>query len=71
MNVYTIERPDAHGARNIALAVYREILDAHPWPFPHEPSESVLERFSCANADDDLAACSEILSTQFCQTTSR
>jgi ATP-dependent Lon protease len=46
MNVYMIERPDAHGARKIALAVYREILDAHPWPFPHEPAESVLERLS-------------------------
>jgi ATP-dependent Lon protease len=46
MNVYAIERPDADGARTIALAVYREILDAHRWPFPHEPSESVLERLS-------------------------
>jgi ATP-dependent Lon protease len=46
MNVYTIERPDAHGARKIALAVYREILDGRPWPFPDEPSESVLDRLS-------------------------
>src|SRR5690348_12838549 len=46
MNVYTIERPDADGARKIALAVYREILDGHPWPFPEEPSESVLDRLS-------------------------
>lgn len=46
MNVYAIERPDAHGARRIALAVYQEILDAHHWPFPYEPSDSVLERLS-------------------------
>jgi ATP-dependent Lon protease len=46
MNVYAIERPDAQGARTIALAVYHEILDAHHWPFPPEPSESVLERLA-------------------------
>jgi ATP-dependent Lon protease len=46
MNVYVIERPDAEGSRRIALAVYREILDAHHWPFPHEPSDSVLERLA-------------------------
>jgi ATP-dependent Lon protease len=46
MNVYTIEQPDAHGALRIALAVYHKILDAHRWPFPHDPSESVLERLS-------------------------
>ena len=46
MNVYTIEQPDAHGALRIALAVYHEILDAHRWPFPHDPSESVLDRLS-------------------------
>ena len=40
MNVYEIERPDADGSRKIALAVYREILDAHRWPFPPEPSET-------------------------------
>lgn len=46
MNVYAIERPDAGGARRIALAVYREILEAHRWPFPPEPSEGVLERLA-------------------------
>jgi ATP-dependent Lon protease len=46
MNVYAIERPDLDGSRKIALAVYREILDAHHWPFPSEPSESVLERLA-------------------------
>jgi ATP-dependent Lon protease len=44
MNVYVIERPDAEGSRRIALSVYHEILDAHSWPFPPEPSEGVLER---------------------------
>jgi ATP-dependent Lon protease len=52
MNVYSIERPDADGARRIALAVYHEILDAHHWPFPHEPSESVLERLSAVPPRD-------------------
>jgi ATP-dependent Lon protease len=46
MNVYAIERPDASGSRKIALAVYREILDSHHWPFPAEPSEAVLERLA-------------------------
>ena len=48
MNVYAIERPDAEGSRKIALAVYREILDAHHWPFPAEPrrrSSSGWRRF--------------------------
>jgi len=46
MSVYAIERPDADGSRRIALAVYREIVDAHRWPFPTEPSQSVLERLA-------------------------
>ena len=46
MNVYAIERPDAEGARRIAVAVYHEILDAHNWPFPPEPSESVVDRLA-------------------------
>jgi ATP-dependent Lon protease len=46
MNVYSIDRPDAEGSRRIALAVYREILDAHNWPFPAEPSESVIDRLA-------------------------
>ena len=44
MNVYAIDRPDAEGSRKIALAVYHEILEAHRWPFPPEPSEAVIER---------------------------
>lgn len=43
MNVYVIDRPDQDGARRIALAVYHEILDAHRWPFPSEPSDDVLD----------------------------
>ena len=46
MNVYEIDRPDAEGSRRIALSVYREILDAHRWPFPAEPAESVIERLA-------------------------
>jgi ATP-dependent Lon protease len=46
MNVYAIERPDVEGSRKIALAVYREILDAHRWPFPPEPSDSVLDKLA-------------------------
>jgi ATP-dependent Lon protease len=46
MNVYEIERPDAEGSRKIALAVYREILDAHRWTFPAEPLESVLDKLA-------------------------
>jgi ATP-dependent Lon protease len=46
MNVYAIERPDLEGSRKIALAVYREILEQHRWPFPPEPSQSVLERLA-------------------------
>ena len=46
MNVYAIERPDHEGSRRIAMAVYREILDAHHWPFPPVPAESVLERLA-------------------------
>lgn len=46
MNVYEIDRPDVDGSRTIALAVYREILDAHHWPFPAEPSDSVLDKLA-------------------------
>jgi ATP-dependent Lon protease len=50
--VYGIDRPDAEGSRRIALAVYREILDAHHWPFPAEPSESVIERLAAVPPRD-------------------
>jgi len=46
MNVYAIERPDADGSRRIALAVYRDILESHHWPFPPEPSDAVIDRLS-------------------------
>src|SRR6202040_1108567 len=52
MNVYAIDRPDADGGRTIALAVYHEILDAHHWPFPRDPSESVVERLSTLHPRD-------------------
>ena len=52
MNVYAIDRPDAEGARRIALAVYREILDAHRWPFPSDPPEGVIERLSAVQPRD-------------------
>jgi len=46
MNVYQIDPPDARGARQIALALYREIRESHHWGrvFPEQPDESVLER---------------------------
>ncbi|HEX4882745.1 MAG TPA: AAA family ATPase, partial [Casimicrobiaceae bacterium] len=46
MNVYEIERPDDDGSRRIALAVYREILDQHRWPFPPEPDASVVDKLA-------------------------
>ena len=46
MNVYSIDRPDVDGSQRIALAVYRDIVDAHNWPFPAEPSESVIDRLA-------------------------
>jgi ATP-dependent Lon protease len=52
MNVYAIDRPDAEGARRIAFAVYREILDAHRWPFPSDPPEGVIERLSAVPPRD-------------------
>src|SRR5438093_8856212 len=52
MNVYEIDRPDAEGSRRIALSVYREILDAHRWPFPPEPSESVVEKHAASPPRD-------------------
>jgi ATP-dependent Lon protease len=52
MNVYEIERPDADGSRMIGLAVYREILDAHRWPFPPQPSESVLDKLAAVPPRD-------------------
>jgi len=52
MNVYTIERPDIDGSRRIALSVYHEILDAHRWPFPSEPSESVIDRLASVSPRD-------------------
>ena len=44
MNVYTIERPDAEGARAIAACIYRELLERHRWKFEPEPRADVLGR---------------------------
>ena len=52
MNVYPIERPDADGSRRIAIAVYREILDAHHWPFPADPPDAVIERLAAVPPRD-------------------
>jgi ATP-dependent Lon protease len=48
MNVYEIEPPDAHGARRIAQALYREIRDSHKWgrDFPEQLDDTVLERLA-------------------------
>jgi ATP-dependent Lon protease len=46
MNVYAIERPDAEGSRRIAVAVYREILEQHNWPFPAEPDDAVVDKLA-------------------------
>ena len=52
MNVYPIERPDADGSRRIAIAVYREILDAHHWPFPADPPDAVIDRLAAVPPRD-------------------
>jgi ATP-dependent Lon protease len=44
MNVYTIERPDAAGARAIAACIYRDLLARHQWKFEPEPRADVLCR---------------------------
>jgi ATP-dependent Lon protease len=43
MNVYTIERPDAEGAKAIAACVYRDLLARNRWKFEANPREDVLE----------------------------
>ena len=43
MNVYTIERPDADGAKAIATCVYRELLARNRWKFEADPRKDVLE----------------------------
>ena len=44
MNVYTIDRPDAEGARAIAACIYRDLLARHCWRFEPEPRLDVLAR---------------------------
>jgi ATP-dependent Lon protease len=43
MNVYTIERPDAEGAKAIAACVYRELLARNRWKLEADPRQHVLE----------------------------
>lgn len=44
MNVYTIERPDAEGARAIAANIYRDLLERNRWKFEPEPRSDVISR---------------------------
>jgi ATP-dependent Lon protease len=44
MNVYTIERPDAEGARAIAASIYRDLLERNRWKFEPEPRSDVISR---------------------------
>lgn len=48
MNVYSIDPPDAEGARRIGEALYREIRQGHQWGarFPERPSDAVLDRLA-------------------------
>jgi ATP-dependent Lon protease len=48
MNVYTIDPPDADGARRIGESLYREIRQGHHWGarFPATPSDAVLDRLA-------------------------
>ncbi|MCS6944540.1 MAG: AAA family ATPase [Sutterellaceae bacterium] len=48
MNVYTIEPPDAEGARRIAAGIYRELRAEHGWGrlFPEELAEEPLAKLA-------------------------
>lgn len=48
MNVYTIEPPDAEGARRIAAGIYRELRDEHAWgrQFPESLGSDALDRLA-------------------------
>lgn len=43
MNVYEVPRPDEAESMRIACRLYREIVSAHDWGFPEEPSADVME----------------------------
>lgn len=43
MNVYTIERPNAEGAKAIAACIYRDLLARHHWKFEPKPRSEVLD----------------------------
>ena len=46
MNVYAIEKPDADGARRIALSIYNELRSEHAWGkvFPVNLSDEALDK---------------------------
>ncbi len=48
MNVYTIDPPDAEGARRIAASIYRELRDEHAWgrQFPETLAADALDRLA-------------------------
>ena len=48
LNVYQIDSPDAEASACIALAIYREIRDAHDWGrrFPEAPAADVVEKLA-------------------------
>ncbi len=48
MNVYTIDAPDAEGARRIAAGIYRELRDEHAWgrQFPEALGADALDRLA-------------------------
>ncbi len=48
MNVYTIDAPDAEGARRIAVGIYRELRDEHAWgrQFPETLAADALDRLA-------------------------
>lgn len=48
MNVYTIDPPDAEGARRIAASIYRELRHEHAWgrQFPESLGADALDRLA-------------------------
>jgi ATP-dependent Lon protease len=48
MNVFEVEAPDEEAARQIALRIYRRLLDSHDWGrlFEEQPHPEVLDAMS-------------------------
>ncbi len=46
MNVYNVPRPNAEQAFAIAGRLYTEIVADHPWGFPSQPPEDVMEELA-------------------------